>query len=199
MQLNLIEQPASEIVTLGEAKNYLRIDHDFDDNLILNLIKSTREAIETTIQKSIVKQTWEYKLDRESVSNFKPGNSSYPNIFCGVMRIPLPKPPIMKIILVEIDDREIDPKKYSLETINERFCLCLNDPKLFQNKRKISVRIIYETGISEDPENIPYQLKLANLMLVANAFQERFSYPQNGFVSQGVKRLLSPFLNLGVC
>jgi uncharacterized phiE125 gp8 family phage protein len=115
------------------------------------------------------------------------------------MKIPLPKPPIMKIIDVKIDDREVDPSKYSLETTGGKFCLCVNDRALFRSKRKISIEIRYEAGISDNPANIPYQLKLANLMLVANAFQERFSYPPNNFVSQGVKQLLSPFLNLRVC
>jgi hypothetical protein len=198
MRLNLIEKPASEIITLEETKNYLRIDHDFDDHLISSLIKSTREAIEATIQKSIMKQTWKCEITNAAICDFKFKGSAYPSIFCGVMRIPLPKPPIMKIVVVKIDGLAVDPQKYSLEILNERFCLCVNDRGLFQNKRKISLKIIYEAGISDDPENIPYQLKLANLTLVSNAFNERFSYPQNNFVSQGVRQLLGPFLNLRI-
>ncbi len=57
MNLELIAQPNSEIITLQEVKDYLNIDHDFEDNLLELLIKSTREAIETIVQKSIIKQT----------------------------------------------------------------------------------------------------------------------------------------------
>lgn len=195
MQLNLIEAPASEIITLEETKKYLRIDHDFDDNLIVMLIKSTREAIEAVIQKSIMKQAWEYNIQNQHVSNFYFNEGGdYPNVFDDVLKISLPKPPVRKIISVEIGDKEIDPEKCSLDTVNNRFCLCIHDKRLLARKRKISVSIKYEAGISDRAENIPYQLKLANLMLVANAFQERYSYSQNNVVSQGVKQLLSPFL-----
>ncbi|MDR2724450.1 MAG: head-tail connector protein [Holosporaceae bacterium] len=196
MQLNLLEKPSDEIITLEETKNYLRIDHDFDDNLILAFIKSTREAIETIIQKSIMKQTWEYRLDNSSICNFDFGESNYPSIFCDSMRIPLPKPPIIEIVSVSVDDQEVESNKYLLEKINNKFCLCINSKQLFKNKRNISTTIKYHAGIAEQIENVPYQLKLANLMLVANAFQERFSYQQNSIVSQGVKQLLGPFLNL---
>ena len=45
MKLILIEQPTDEIISLEETKNYLRIDHDFDDDLLKMLIKSTRAAM----------------------------------------------------------------------------------------------------------------------------------------------------------
>ena len=68
------------------------------------------------------------------------------------------------------------------------------------NYVKINYPIIikYKAGISDQAENIPYQLKLANLMLVANAYQERYSYSQNNVISQSVKELLMPFLNLRI-
>jgi hypothetical protein len=198
MQLNLIEKPASEIITLEEAKIYLRIDHDFDDNLIAGFIKSTREAMESIIQKSILKQTWEYKLDNVSISSLDFRESDYPSIYGNSLRIPLPKPPIIEIISLEIDRKEVDANKYSLEKTNNKFCLCINETKFFRNKRKISMVVKYSSGISDCVENIPFQLKLANLRLVANAFQERFSYSQNSIISQGVRQLLSPFKTFGI-
>ncbi|MDR0555393.1 MAG: head-tail connector protein [Holosporaceae bacterium] len=198
MQLNLIERPSEEIVTLGEAKNYLRVDHDFDDMLIGGLIKSTREAIESILQKSILKQTWEYRLDNYAIDSLCFVAGDHPSICRGVMKIPLPKPPILKIIGVEVDNLDVDSDQYSLEREGGKFYLCIRKASLFKNKRKISLATRYEAGMADDVENIPYQLKLANLMLVANAFQERFSYEQKEIISQGVKQLLSPFLNLRI-
>ncbi|MDR0580726.1 MAG: head-tail connector protein [Holosporaceae bacterium] len=198
MQLNLLEKPSEEIITLVETKNYLRIDHDFDDNLITAIIKSTREAMEAIIQKSILKQVWEYKLDNMSIGNFDFQEGNYPSLYCNSVRIPLPKPPIREIISASVDNRELNLDKYSLEKTNDKFCLCVDRKHLFRNRRKISITIKYSAGIVDSAENIPYQLKLANLMLVANAFQERFLYPQNSIVSQGVKQLLHPFLNLRI-
>ena len=129
MQLNLIKKPENEILSLEETKNYLRIDHDFDDTLIANTVKSTREALESIIQKSILKQTWEYILDDCSVCNFDSGESSYPNIFCDVIRIPLPKPPIMKVISVIIGTEKQEDEEYSVKKVNNTFFLCVNYKK----------------------------------------------------------------------
>jgi hypothetical protein len=198
MQLNLIEKPSDEIITLEETKNYLRIDHNFDDNLILCLIKSTREAMESIIQKSIMKQTWEYTFDRNSICEFDFGKSDHPSIFGNTLRILLPKPPIIRIVSVKINNRTINPQKYSLEKVNDKFCLCVSDRGVFSDGRKISMAIIYEAGVADRVENVPYQLKLANFMLAANAYRERFSCSSGGNISKGVRQLLDPFLNLRV-
>ncbi|MDR1333898.1 MAG: head-tail connector protein, partial [Holosporaceae bacterium] len=165
MQLNLIEESSGEIITLEETKNYLCINHDFDDSLISILIKSTREALEAIIQKSILKQVWEYKMENQPVSNFYFNSNDYPNIFKNTLKISLPKPPIRKILAVKINEEEIDLNKCSLNTIGDRFCLCIVN-NFLAKKSKISFSIRYETGISDDVGNIPYQLKLANLMLM---------------------------------
>ncbi|MDR2765943.1 MAG: head-tail connector protein [Holosporaceae bacterium] len=196
IQLNLIEKPSKEIISLEETKNYLRIDHDFDDVLILNLIKSTREAVESIIQKSIVKQTWEYVLTSSSIWEQGFYGDDYPSVFGDTMRIPLPKPPIIKVVSVTVGEDELEKRRYSIERMDSKFCLHIKDKKLFNRRNRTVIKIKYEAGIADNVENIPYQLKLANLMLVATAYQERFSYGQSGLISKGVKQLLSPFLNL---
>jgi uncharacterized phiE125 gp8 family phage protein len=196
MQLNLIEGPTCEIITLEETKNYLRIDHDFDDNLISLFIKSTREAMEAIIQKSIMKQVWEYKSEDQFISNFYFNSDDYPSVFKNTLKIILPKPPVRNILCVKINDNEIDPQQCSLDTAGNKFCLCIHGKHSFTKKPKISVIVRYEAGISDCAENIPYQLKLANLMLVANAFRERYSYSQCDVISEGIRQLLSPFLNI---
>jgi hypothetical protein len=196
MQLISIEQPANEIISLEETKNYLRIDHDFDDSLINMLIKSTRQAMESIIQKSIMKQKWQYIIDSRSACNLEAGESNYPSIFCNQIIIPLPKPPVVDVISVTIGEVEIPKQKYSLEQINGKFCVCFDRSKFISSRKNIQIKIVYEAGIANDPNEASSQLKLANLMLVANAYNERYAYKQNSVVSQGVKQLLRPFLNL---
>ena len=198
MQLSLVEKPREEIVSLEEAKNYLRISHDFDDQLLNMIIKSTREAMESIIQKSVIIQTWKYTINNDSICCSSIQKDDFPIIRRDVVRIPLPKPPVARIISVKIDDQEIENKHYTLEKIHSKFCLCLSSKKAFNEKRKAAITVEYEAGISDKKENIPYQLKFANLILIANAYQERYSYNQNSVISQGVKQLLEPFLNLRV-
>ncbi|MDR1561240.1 MAG: head-tail connector protein [Holosporaceae bacterium] len=197
MQLVLIKEPESEIITLEEAKEYLRIDHDFDNALISNLIKTTRETMESIIQKSVLRQTWEYILDNDSVRRFDPDSYDHPSIFCDITRIPLPKSPVIRVISVFINEYKLEERCYSPTEAIGRSYLCINSDKFLEYK-EACIKITYESGISEKLEKVPYQLKLANLMLLANAYQDRFSPKQEGIVSPGVKQLLSPFINLRI-
>lgn len=198
MKLILIEQPTDEIISLKETKNYLRIDHDFDDDLLKMLIKSTRTAMETIIQKSIMAQTWEYTIDRRSVSNSRYEKRDIANVSCGVITIPLPKSPVVDVLSIKMKGETLETTTYYLEKMGNKCRLILNCKSLVSKKINYPIIIRYKAGISDKAENIPYQLKLANLMLVANAYQERYSYSQNNVISQSVKELLMPFLNLRI-
>lgn len=61
-----ITPPASEPVTLAEAKNYLRVEHTTDDALIALMITAARESAEAYLGTSFITQRWkvtlEYKL-----------------------------------------------------------------------------------------------------------------------------------------
>jgi uncharacterized phiE125 gp8 family phage protein len=190
MNLYLLKPPEKEMILLEEGKNYLRIDHDFDDDCLTSLIRSTREALETVIQKSVLRQTWKYIIN---------GNffllEKYVS-FCGnIIKIPLPKPPLIKIVDVTLDGKKIDNEKYGFEKVDSTLRLNMS----MNSKKHRALEVVYEAGIVEDVQNIPYQLKLANLMLLANAYEERYSHKNDDIFSKGVRRLLSPFLNLRLC
>lgn len=198
MELNLIEKSTSEIISLKEAKNYLRVDHDFDDCLISGMIRATRDAIEALIQKSILQQKFEYIILNRAMCNFDFFEERYPSILGQFMRIPLPKPPIISIDTVFVDNNEVEPRKYTLEKLSNSFCVCINTKKIKNMNNNSVIKIIYNAGLALSPAEVPYQLKLANLMLTANAYQVRFFYKNNTDISVGVKQLLSPFLSLRI-
>ena len=63
MGLALATAPASEPITLTEAKAHCRVDSSADDTLIGTLITSAREWAEGFANVRIVSQTWDYTLD----------------------------------------------------------------------------------------------------------------------------------------
>lgn len=63
MTTRLITAPATEPVTLAEAKLQCRIDDATDDALITSLITAAREQCEHILQRSLITQTWEKVLD----------------------------------------------------------------------------------------------------------------------------------------
>jgi hypothetical protein len=193
-----MEKPSFEIVSLKEAKNYLHIDHDFDDELIQTIITSTREAMESIVQKSIVKQTWSYVIRIDALSSLRCDGLHHPCVSSNMVGIPLPKPPILKIVSVSVNDHKIDEEKYVLEKQLSRFCVFIPREDILGKDAATDVSIVFEAGMADSPANIPYTLKLANLMMVSNAYNERYSYKSDGFMTQAIRQLLNPFLTLRV-
>lgn len=64
MPRKLVVPPASEPLTLAEAKEHLRVDHDLEDAAILRLIRSAREAAEEATSRTLLPTTWKLKLER---------------------------------------------------------------------------------------------------------------------------------------
>ena len=63
MARKLITAPASEPVTLTEAKAFLRVDSSADDTLIGDLIAAARDLVETSLNRRLVSQSWQLTLD----------------------------------------------------------------------------------------------------------------------------------------
>ena len=63
MGIKVITPPATEPVTLAEAKLHLRVDTSDEDALITRLIKSAREECEHYLQRSVPTQTLGLYLD----------------------------------------------------------------------------------------------------------------------------------------
>ena len=63
MPMQLITPPASEPVSLEEAKLHLRVDFDDDDALIQMLISSARQAAETITNRQFMTARWKLVMD----------------------------------------------------------------------------------------------------------------------------------------
>lgn len=63
MTLILITPPATEPVTLTEAKSHLRVTTTDEDVLITSLITAAREVAESNLNRALISQTWDLKRD----------------------------------------------------------------------------------------------------------------------------------------
>lgn len=63
MALSLVTAPATEPLSLAEAKAQLRVDTDDENDLILTLIGAAREYGETFTHRAFITQTWDLQLD----------------------------------------------------------------------------------------------------------------------------------------
>jgi len=58
-----VTAPASEPLTLAEAKLYLRIDHTHEDTLLTDLIVAVRMIAENWLRRSLLAQSWKLAYD----------------------------------------------------------------------------------------------------------------------------------------
>jgi uncharacterized phiE125 gp8 family phage protein len=63
MSLKLITPPATEPITLNEAKLHLRVDGTDEDTMITALIVAARRMAEQRTERALITQTWELALD----------------------------------------------------------------------------------------------------------------------------------------
>ncbi|MPZ55025.1 MAG: hypothetical protein GEU91_00740 [Rhizobiales bacterium] len=59
----LLTGPAAEPLSLDEAKAYLRVAHDDDDDLIAALIDGARHHVEARTRRALITQTWRINCD----------------------------------------------------------------------------------------------------------------------------------------
>jgi uncharacterized phiE125 gp8 family phage protein len=106
MTLRSITAPASEPVTLAEAKLHLRVSIATDDALITSLITAARVEAEQQTERSFMPQTWELTLD------------------CFPCVITLNRPPVTSITSLKYLDtagvqQTLSPSLYALDSDSE--------------------------------------------------------------------------------
>ena len=63
MAFRIKTHPATEPITLTEAKAHLRVDDSYDDTYINTLITTARLYCERFLNQSLITQTWQLFLD----------------------------------------------------------------------------------------------------------------------------------------
>jgi uncharacterized phiE125 gp8 family phage protein len=63
MGLQLLTPPAQEPISIGEAKEHLRVTQDTENTLIDVMISAARERAELVSRRALVTQTWKYVTD----------------------------------------------------------------------------------------------------------------------------------------
>ncbi len=64
MTMFLVTPPVLEPVTVADARAFLRISTDSEDDILRRLIAAAREIIESETGLSLIDQTWRLRVDR---------------------------------------------------------------------------------------------------------------------------------------
>ena len=159
----LVQAPASEPVSLAEAKAQLRIVGSDDDPLLASLITAARRVVEARTGLCLMAQVW---------ACFRDGWPAD-----GVIALPVAPVIAVDEIGVHGEDDEkavIDPAHYILDAASRPARVMLRGSRLWPPPGRavngIAIRVEAGFGAAED---VPQPLRQAVLMLVAHFFAQR--------------------------
>lgn len=165
MSVKLITAPATEPVSLAEAKTHLRVTSSDDDTLITALIAAARDAVEHELQRSLITQTWEKALDM------------FPDA------IELPHPPVQSITslkYLDVDgvEQTLSSASYTLDTASDSAPAWLTPaygygwPDTYEEVNAVKVR--YVAGWA-DATAVPQPIKQWMLLNIGHWYENRES------------------------
>lgn len=185
--------PALEPVSVAEAKAHCRVEIDADDALFSSMITRARRQVEDLTGRALVEQTWTATLDRwadewDAADPFPFYTSPTQR------RIRLKPAPVASITSVVVDGVTISAGAYALRG-NELWV----KPEVVDSTNELGGGIVvtFKAGFGAAATDVPEQLKLAILMLVAHFYENREATSPAGIYHQvtpfGFESLLTPF------
>ncbi len=161
MTIALITPPASEPLSIAEMKTHLRIDHDHEDDLLLELLRAARQYTEFASGQKLLTQLW-----RQYVSGISQDR-------CVTLKVA----PVQSISAVIAYDAEGEPSPLSLdefdlvrgtEPVQLRFSDGVN---MGRAANGLEIDII--AGLTDLAVEVPDTLKHAIRLLVAHWYEFR--------------------------
>ncbi|MBP9692322.1 MAG: phage head-tail connector protein [Alphaproteobacteria bacterium] len=147
MQLFLKTPASQEPLTLEEAKTYLRISSDQEDEFLKMLMAAARSHVESFTGRALLKQQWGLHIKPPY-----PEGSPLVKREGKRLEIALPRPPLLEVMEVKASAKTI-----AYEVEENRVLLS----SLFWDKE---ISIIYWAGYGETAASLPPDLKMAVLM-----------------------------------
>lgn len=151
LRLKAVTSPLTQIVTLDEAREHLRIDHDDDDSYVVNLIDTAAAFIEGPNGAGIAlsPRQWRYSLDH------------LPRL------ITLDLCPVISVDSITVLGDEVDPSSYTVDLDSTPVRIVGSYlPTIVGNG---GVKILFTAGY----QRVPADLKQAALLLIGHFYQNR--------------------------
>jgi len=172
MGLKLISPPASDPISIAEAKMHLRVVDADEDTLIAALVKSATQHAEAFTGRAFIDQTWELSIDQ-----FPTGNE---------LEIEIPKPPLIGVGRIAFDntvgfEQVVSSDDYYVDTASEPGWVVPAGGFIWPTPLDAinAVRIQFRAGYVDPnaPTNpmVPEDIKAAIKLILGSLFEQRES------------------------
>lgn len=185
--VQLLSAPASEPVTVDEAKTHLRVDYSDDDAYISALISAAREVVEGRLRRSVFQQTWKLTLDQfpypAGTLTSSPSEKDaylFPTQYLAQYAIELPRTKVQSvssIVFTNTDDTDVtlDSSLYFVDTNSEPARIVPSGGSTWpyvSTYRPGSIAATFVAG-EWDVDTVPYSIKQAMLLLIGHWYANR--------------------------
>jgi uncharacterized phiE125 gp8 family phage protein len=159
----LLTGPAVEPVTLTEAKLFLRVEHDDDDDLIAALVAGSRIHVEAQTRRALITQTWRLSRDMWPESG---------RLF--VLPVPLVSLVAARVYTSSITTQELDLSVFTVDKAPAPALLAFTAGTLPAPGRKLGgIEVDITTGYGAAGANVPEPLRQAIRLLAAHWYENR--------------------------
>lgn len=185
MALVMTSAPASEPVTVAEAKAHLRVDGAAEDALIASLILTSRLHVEAALSLALITQSWQLRLD------------CWPD----ARTLELPLRPLQAVEEVRVLDAA---GTATIVPVNQYLTDVASTPPRLVRRTALpqpgleagGIEIDLVAGYGDEPEDVPAPIRQALLLLIAHWYEHRDPIEVGSpdvSVPSAVSDLLAPF------
>ncbi|MEP1206722.1 MAG: head-tail connector protein [Rhizobiaceae bacterium] len=192
MTLALITPPALEPLELTDIKLYLRIDHDDEDQLLIDTLKAARQHVEAISNRKLITQSWR----------------QYETSFPADHQLTLKVAPVQSLVAVTAYDCDGNAQLLDEDTvqlIRGSYPAAISFDSGFDAAASAvaanGLEIDIIAGMGDTGVEVDDALKRAILMLVAHWYEFRGAVaPEQQPVSMpaGIDALIAPYKRLGL-
>lgn len=188
MTITTLAPPAAEPLGVAEAKAYLRIAYEGEDDLVASLIAGARGRVEQETGLALISRTLRVTLDQWQRGALE------------LRTTRLPVRPASSLVAVRVKDAgggsETVTDRFVLETGRSARLVWVNGPFPWPGARTRGIEVDYVAGFGAAAENVADELRLAVKRLVAFGYHTRDAETLSGRLPDDVGALLAPWRRL---
>lgn len=204
--LNLATAPATEPISLAEAKAHLRVDHADDDATITLLISVTRQYVDAVsgwLGRALVTQTWDFVLDQFPLP-MAPW-CCYPLTAAPPTALQVPWPPLQSVTSIKYIDvngaqQTMPAGDYRVDAASTPGWILPVTTWPATKAVPNAVEIRFVAGYGDDAADVPAPIRQALLLMIGAWYENReqviAQYEGNTTVLSlplGAEQLLAPY------
>lgn len=158
----LLSGPAIEPVSLDEAKAFLRIEHDDDDDVIAALIAGARVHVEAQTRRALIVQSWQLVRDAWPASGR-----------LAVLPVPLRELSAARVYRLDGTTQALDVSGFAVDVSAAPAVIAFDAPPPAPGRVVGGIELDIEAGYGDAASDVPADLRQAIRLLVAHWYENR--------------------------